>query len=50
MVSRDLDACYARARALRDAHCPDVRVVACSSRAEARAADISGPHRVVQAL
>lgn len=46
-VSRDLDACRARAAALRG-HVSTVRIVECRTRDEARAADISGRHPVVE--
>lgn len=48
-VSRDLDEVQARAEALQG-HVSDVRIVECRTRAQARAADISGGYeRVVVA-
>jgi hypothetical protein len=46
LVSRDVDACILRARSLAEAGTPTVRVVRCSTRVEARAADISEPRPV----
>ena len=46
-VSQNRDECVRRAAALRQAHCPTVRVVQCRTRKEAREADISDSYPVV---